>query len=141
MASFSTLFRSEWKLFFDNVYCIYLVMSKIPKELPNCLKEQKHATIWDMFYCNEECSDTYSYKFIMSEQTNTFLSSTFLSSKFWISDKYFSQPKLLLYNETLEKTEVTIKNGHQRHWQHWLQKTQDEDKQSNRHNTIQHTSQ
>jgi hypothetical protein len=36
----------------------------------------------------------------MSEQTNTFL-----SSKFWISDKYFSQPKLLLCNETLEKSD------------------------------------
>ena len=36
----------------------------------------------------------------MSEQTNTFL-----SSKFWISDKYFPQPKLLLCNETLEKSD------------------------------------
>jgi len=52
----------------------------------------------------------------------------------------------------LEKTEVAIKNrqyrdtgniGHkrhrtktiQRHWQHWVQKIKDEDKQNKKHNT------
>jgi len=31
--------------------------------------------------------------------------------------------------QALEKTEGTIKNGQiQRNWQHWVQKTQDEDK-------------
>ena len=42
MASFSAPFHSEWvqiKLYFRTMYlyCVYPAMSKIPKQLPNCL--------------------------------------------------------------------------------------------------------
>ena len=53
MASFICLFRSECKLilYLANmyVYCVYLVMSKIPKHLPNCLKIVETSIVLNVF--------------------------------------------------------------------------------------------
>ena len=62
---------------------------------------------------------------------------TFTSTQLFENKYSFRQCKIqTTKNRTLSKTEVAIKNGYSRAWQHWVHKPQDEDKQSKKHNTV-----
>jgi hypothetical protein len=54
-ASFSSLFRSEWKLILYSttmyVYCVYPAISKSPKQLPNFLKIAETSVVLIVFNC------------------------------------------------------------------------------------------
>ena len=69
LASFSALFRSKckWILYFPTmyVYCVYPTMSKIPKQLPNCVKRAETSVILMVFdgVLSEVCAYTVTISY------------------------------------------------------------------------------